>query len=248
MPNEIIRSLKERKSVRVYAERPILTVEKNEILNAALQAPTAGNMTLYTIIDVTDQHLKEQLAILCDNQPFIAKAPLVLIFLADWQRWYDSFTKVYGDDIRPPQLGDLWLAAMDANIAAQNTVVAAESFGIGSCYIGDIIENAEQIKELLDLPDYVVPACMLVYGYPTEQQKNRTKPTRFSQEFICHENSYKRFSAEEFEHYFQSRDDKSFDKEVSLTYKRKWNQEFMLEMNRSMEIWLEAFLDKKNSI
>jgi hypothetical protein len=127
-------------------------------------------------------------------------------------------------------------------------VVAAESFGIGSCYIGDIIENAEQIKELLDLPDYVVPACMLVYGYPTEQQKNRTKPTRFSQEFICHENSYKRFSAEEFEHYFQSRDDKSFDKEVSLTYKRKWNQEFMLEMNRSMEIWLEAFLDKKNSI
>lgn len=245
MPNKIIQSLNNRKSVRLYEDLPILEADKNIIINSALQAPTAGNMTLYTIIDVTEQQLKDQLAILCDNQPFIAKAPLVLIFLADWQRWYDSFKLLYGEDIRTPQVGDLWLAAMDANIAAQNTVVAAESLGIGSCYIGDIIENAEQIREIFDLPDFVVPACMLVYGYPTKQQKSRTKPARFTQEFICHENKYKRFSAAELEKHYFARAGKNFKQEVSHTYDGKWRQDFMQEMNRSMEVWLGSFMEKE---
>lgn len=145
---------------------------------------------LYTIIDITDQVNKDKLALLCDNQPFIAKAPLALIFLADTQRWYESF-KYAECEPRKPQAGDLLLACSDAVIAAQNTVVAAESFGIGSCYIGDILENREELCDLLDLSDYVVPATMLVYGYPTDQQKKRRKSVRFESKYIVHENAYK---------------------------------------------------------
>ena len=61
------------------------------ILKATFRAPTAGNMMLYSIIDISDQALKEKLAETCDHQPFIAKAPLVLLFLADYQRWYDYY-------------------------------------------------------------------------------------------------------------------------------------------------------------
>ena len=63
-------------------------------------------------------------------------------------------------------------------------MVAAESLGVGSCYIGDILENVEEHRCLLDLPDYVMPAAMVVYGYPTEQQKPRKKPQRFSSAYI----------------------------------------------------------------
>ena len=68
------------------------------------------------------------------------------------------------------------LAVCDALIAAQNAVVAAESLGIGSCYIGDIMENAEVHQMTLQLPKYVFPVAMLVFGYPTDQQKKRKKP------------------------------------------------------------------------
>ena len=86
--NDVIRQLLERKSVRVYEDREIGETEKQMILEAACQAPTAGNQQLYTILDITDKEKKEALAVLCDNQPFIAKAPLVLIFLADCRKWY----------------------------------------------------------------------------------------------------------------------------------------------------------------
>ena len=188
--NPIIQSLFDRKSMRVFLEKEIPAAEKALILESAIQAPTAGNLYLYSIIDVTEQKIKEELAVLCDNQPFIAQAKMVLIFLADYQKYYELYKLAVGENIEKPQLGDLMLATADALIAAQNTVVAAESLGIGSCYIGDILENHDEVCALLNLADYTFPACMLVYGYPTDQQKNRPKPRRFQVADIVFSNRY----------------------------------------------------------
>ena len=89
--NQVIQQLKERKSVRVFADKPIESEKVSAILEAAVNAPTAGNQQLYTIIHVTDPQLKAQLAESCDHQPFIAKAPLVLVFCADCRKWYNTF-------------------------------------------------------------------------------------------------------------------------------------------------------------
>ncbi len=241
--NEILQSMKMRKSVRVYEDRPIGREEKRAILEAALQAPTAGNMTLYTILDITDQSLKDRLAVTCDNQPFIAKAPLVLIFCGDYRRWYDVYQE-YGTDVRKPGEGDMIHAMIDAVIAAQNAVMAAESFGIGSCYIGDILENYEIHQELLHLPDHVVPACMLCFGYPTRQQKDRVKPTRFHIEDIVHENGYdKEKSARmkemllEHEHVTEDR----LPEHIRKFCQRKWNSDFSREMTRSCKEMLKSW-------
>ena len=158
--NEIIESLYKRKSMRVYEERTIPEEMKRIILEAAAQAPSAGCQQLYTILDITDKELKVALSETCDNQPFIAKAPMVLVFCADCKKWYDTYLEA-GCTPRKPGAGDLMLAVTDAAIAAQNAVVAAESFGIGSCYIGDIMENCEEQRRLLKLPEYVFPAEML---------------------------------------------------------------------------------------
>ncbi|MBE7057017.1 MAG: nitroreductase [Ruminococcaceae bacterium] len=236
--NETIRLINSRRSVRVYEDRDILPEEKQAILNAALQAPTAGNMTLYTILDITDQGIKDRLSVTCDNQPFISEAKMVLIFCADYKRWLDVFNANY-ENVRKPGTGDLFLAQADALIAAQNAVIAAESFGIGSCYIGDITENYEIHKELLNLPEYVVPAAMLCFGYPTEQQKNRNKPERIDVEYVVHENGYDSGRISDQENVFkaQSRGLKGedFSDWVKRFCERKWNSDFSVEMSRSCE-------------
>ncbi|MFT4005592.1 MAG: nitroreductase family protein [Lacrimispora sp.] len=241
--NQTIKELMERKSVRVYEERPIEPEKKALIIEAALQAPTAGNMTLYSIIDVTDQKKKETLAVTCDNQPFIAKAPMVLVFAADYQKWYDLFC-CYESEVRRPGMGDFLLAFDDALIAAQNAVVAAQSMGIGSCYIGDIMENYEVHRDLFDLPKYAVPAAMVVFGYPTKQQTEREKPKRLSREAVVSENSYRHFTPREFEDQLQKSKDReeNFERWLRAFCKRKWNSGFSVEMSRSAEAMIQSWI------
>lgn len=239
--NEIIRSLYDRKSVRVFENRPISAECKKKILMSAMEAPTAGNQQLYTILDITDQKLKDKLAVSCDNQPFIAKAPLILIFCADVLKWFDVF-KEGGSDPRKPGCGDLFLAVNDALIAAQNAVVAAESMEIGSCYIGDIMKQCELHREMLHLPSYVFPAAMLVFGYPTDQQKNRKKPERCRLEDMVQENVYQRRDGQQLRKMFDKETkNRSFEEWSQAFCKRKYNSDFSKEMSRSVQEYLKDY-------
>lgn len=239
--NETIKQLYERKSVRVFEDKEISKEDKMAIIKAATMAPTAGNQQLYTILDITDQELKEKLVKTCDNQPFIAKAPMVLIFCADCKKWYDAF-KGAGCEPRKPGVGDLLLAVSDTNIAAQNAVTAAWSLGIGSCYIGDIMENYEEQKQLLNLPEYVFPAAMLVFGYPTQQQIERTKPERAAMEHIVHENGYRVMGNDELKDLFSIRTgNKSYEEYMKAFCDRKFNSEFSQEMTRSVSAYIDEY-------
>lgn len=247
--NPTLEALSRRKSVRAYTDQPIPPQAKTAILNAALQAPTAGNMTLYTILDITDPAIKARLAVTCDNQPFIASAPMVLIFCADYHRWYELF-KRHVSPVRPPAQGDLLLANADAIIAAQNAVVAAESLGIGSCYIGDITEQFEIHRELLRLPEHVVPACMLCFGYPTQQQLDREKPPRFQVSDIVHENGYHTDQAARMEEMLLERNEAPSPGALSGWIQRfcarKWNSDFSVEMTRSCREMIQSWCGGEN--
>ena len=239
--NEVIRQLYDRKSIRVFMEREIDKVEKDAILRAATEAPTAGNQQLYTILDITDQTIKEKLVETCDHQPMIAQAKMVLIFCADCKKWYDAYLAV-GCQTRKPGVGDLMLACTDAMIAAQNAVTAAESLGIGSCYIGDIMENCETQRELLHLPEYVVPVGMLIFGYPTEQQIRRPKPERVEMKYIVHENGYIPLSQQDLEDMWTPRaGEKGYAAWMQAFCNRKYNSDFSREMTRSVAKYLEQF-------
>lgn len=239
--NEVIRQLHERKSVRVFTDREIEETLVQQILSAAVMAPTAGNQQLYTIVRITDPELKETLAETCDHQPFIAQSKLVLIFCADCLKWYDAFLCA-GCEPRKPGEGDLLLAVNDALIAAQNAVVAAHSLGIGSCYIGDIMENAEQHRRLLHLPEYVFPAAMLVFGYPTQQQLDRKKPERVEMRYIVHENGYQQLDEEQLRQMFAQRaGEKGYDGWMQAFCNRKYNSDFSREMTRSVRAYLKQY-------
>ncbi|MBU2597685.1 MAG: nitroreductase family protein [Actinobacteria bacterium] len=259
--NPVLKVIYERKSIRAYKNSDIPEDIKDEIIKAAMKAPTAGNMMLYSIIEVTDQSIKDTLAKTCDNQPFIAKAPLVLLFLADYQRWYDYFInsevpelcKRMNIEMRRPQEGDLFLACSDVIIAAQNAVIAAESLGVGSCYIGDIMENYEIHRELFDLPQYVFPIVLLCFGYPTEQQRERGQTRRFDKQFIVFKDKYRRLNKEEFNNMHKDLEERVF-KVNNFSpgaqnigqhfFLRKFNADFSKELNRSVREILQNWLHR----
>ena len=259
--NPVLKVIYERKSIRAYEKRDIPEDIKDEIIKAAMKAPTAGNMMLYSIIEVVDQSKKDTLAKTCDNQPFIAKAPLVLLFLADYQRWFDYF--IYSEvpalykrmnmEMRRPQEGDLFLACSDVVIAAQNAVIAAESLGVGSCYIGDIMENYEIHRELFDLPQYVFPIVLLCFGYPTRKQREREKTNRFDKQLIVFKDKYKRLNKEEFNNMQKDLEEKVAKISHFLPgaknigqhiFLRKFNADFSMEMNRSIREILQNWLHR----
>ena len=240
--NEVVKNLFERKSVRIFEDRPISPEDRLTILQAACQAPTAGNQQLYTILEITEPALKKRLSVTCDNQPFIADAPLVLLFCADCQKWYDAY-RYAGCTPGHPSAGDLTLAVEDSSLAAQNAVTAAWSLGIGSCYIGDIMEHCELHRELFQLPPYVFPAVMLVLGYPTARQRERTKPARCPLDSIVMENTYRKMDRDALYQMFSHKSgQQSYEDWMTAFCNRKYNSDFSREMGRSVREYLKEFL------
>ncbi|MCL2735212.1 MAG: nitroreductase family protein [Propionibacteriaceae bacterium] len=234
-----IDELLERKSVRIFEPEPIAEEVRQSILACAFAAPTAGNQMLYTILQIDDPEVRHRLAELCDHQMFIEQAPWVLVFLADSRRWHDAYA-LAGCDPRPAGVGDLMLACQDAMVAAQNAVVAAHAHGLGSCYIGDVLENREQIRDLLSLDEWVFPATVLILGRPTRQQARRPKPRRFDAKHIVLTDRYRRLSDEELRQMFADRGE-DFDTYVPAFCARKYMSDFSTEMTRSVAGYLTSY-------
>lgn len=258
--NPTLDLIQNRRSTRIYDPAPLAQEEKDAILNAAMRAPTAGAMMLYSIIEIDDQAVKDRLVDTCDHQPFIAAAPYLLLFLADYQRWMDLYEAAgcieRGRElgIAPRNLGegDLILAMMDAMIAAHTAVIAAESMGIGSCYIGDIIENWETHQAIFDLPRYTFPAALLCFGRPAGKREGPLVP-RFDRKFIVHRDRYQRFNPEELNdmhlpfglHSFEPRSyPNGAQNVVQFNFIRKFTAEFSIEMNRSVRAMLKNWQEE----
>ncbi|MCF8008486.1 MAG: nitroreductase family protein [Halanaerobiales bacterium] len=254
--NETLSLIKKRVSLRRYKDKDIEKNKLDKIINSAMRAPTAGNMMSYSIIVIKDPEKKELLSKTCDNQPFIKKAPVLLIFLADYQRLYDYFKicnlKEYCKDNElkfiKPNLASIFLGAGDAFIAAQNAVLAAEALDIGSCYIGDIVENYEIKKDLFDLPKYVLPVAMLSLGYYPDNYNKRIS-NRFDKKNIVFNEKYKRLDNRDLKEMYKDKESKlkennKFGAENfgQYIYARKFNTEFYKEMNRSLEVMIKRWL------
>jgi FMN reductase (NADPH) len=264
--NHVIETLQNRCSLRRYKEMMVSTAHKEVILKSMMRAPSAGNMMLYSVISIERQETKDILSRTCDNQPFIAKAPWILVLVADMQRWFDYYRlcdvpRYCAEHNLPyyqnPNLGDLFISVSDTLIAAQNAVIAAESLGIGSCYIGDIMENYETHRELFDLPDFAFPVAMLCLGYYPDDQKlePRSLRPRFGQQYIVFDEKYHRLDDSELRAMFSEREKTvpqpggnnpyHADNFGQLMYARKTGAPFFQEMHRSLQVAMQHWLGKK---
>ncbi len=234
--------LNHRRTIRKYTEQNISDKLMHELLGAAAQASNTGNMQAYSVIVTTDPIIKQQLAPAHFNQSMVMQAPAILTFCADFNR----FSKwCLQRDAEPGynNFQSFMAAAIDAVIFAQTFAVAAESKGLGICYLGTATYNAGEIIDILQLPKLVVPVTAITVGYPAE---NPPLTDRLPLESVVHHEKYNDFTKETIDLLYRSKENLEFYKNfVSENNKQTLAQVFtdVRYTKKNNEFFSEKYLN-----
>ncbi len=175
------------RSIRRYRPDPVADDVLHRILEAALRASSSGNMQSYSIVVTRDRALRERLHAPHMEQDMVLEAPVLLTFCSDFhrmRRWLALSGAADGfDDPFAFAVG-----AIDAVLASQNAALAAEAEGLGICYLGSTLANADAIAEVLELPQHVVPVVGFVLGHPAEEPGPRD---RLPLDGLVHDETYR---------------------------------------------------------
>ena len=172
--NQTIENLVKHVSVRDFKDETISENTKEELIKAAQSGSTSEFVQAFSIIEITDSDLRNQLSDITISSPHVKKADTFYIFVADLNR-QATMLKHHNQSLDSiKNMESLLVATVDTTIAAQNMAVAAESMGLGICYIGSIRNNIKQVAELLNLPKYTFPLFGMTIGVP--KVLNQTKP------------------------------------------------------------------------
>ncbi|WP_431474503.1 oxygen-insensitive NADPH nitroreductase [Marinobacter sp. KM021] len=166
--NPTIELLKSHRSIRKFKDQKIPRELFEDLIRAGQCAATSNHVQAYTIIHVVNPENRRKLAELAGGQTYVESCSDFLVFCADMKRATESAEKAGADVIRG-MTEQLLVASIDAALIAQNVVVAAESEGLGICYIGGIRNNPQEVSDLLKLPEHVYPVFGLCLGYPDQQ-------------------------------------------------------------------------------
>ncbi|MDR1054279.1 MAG: nitroreductase family protein [Prevotellaceae bacterium] len=223
------------RSIRVYKNKPVDQQLINEILEAGIRASNTGNMQVYSIVISTLPELIERLAPCHFNQP-ASKAPVQLTFCVDFNR----FTKWCKQRKAEPSYDNFlafFTGATDALLAAQNVCIAAESKGLGICYLGTTVYNAEKIIEILELPTGVVPIVTLVMGYPDEQPG---LTDRLPLEAVVHNETYHDYSEDAINRLYAEKESSSLTKELLEINKKETLAQIFTDNRYSKKLFVDV--------
>ncbi|MDF2923470.1 MAG: nitro/flavin reductase family protein [Paenibacillaceae bacterium] len=191
--NETIRTLLNHRSIRLYEDKPLTDEEIHLIVRSAQAAASSSFVQAYTIIGIKDKNMKIQLSALAGNQPYVAANGHLFVFCLDFHRLElaAQLEKVPPEEIEITlsSTEKFMVGVIDATLAAQNAVVAAESLGLGTVYIGGLRNHLPEVNELLGIPSRVVPLFALCVGYPVDLSQ---KKSRLPLDSIYHEEQYNR--------------------------------------------------------
>ncbi len=186
MSNPVLDLMHRHGSVRRYRPEPVPAELVTAIVHAAQRASTSSNLQMWTVIAVTDAEKRGRLAELCGNQRHIVDAPVFLAWCADLAR-LDCACELRGYDQVTDYVENFLVAAADVAIASQNAALAAESLGLGICYIGGLRSNPEGVIALLDMPRLTFPITGMTLGWPAAEPPIRP---RLATEAVLHWEHY----------------------------------------------------------
>ena len=194
--SETITLMKSHTSVRRFKEEAIPQEDLNEILSAAQMASSWKNFQSYSVILVRSQEKKDALFELVPQEA-IRQSAAFLLFVGDLNR-AEKGARLHTDTFQPQGVEGLLITAVDAALAGQNTLLAAESLGYGGVIIGLVRYKSVEIAELFNLPDYTYPVFGIALGVPN--QKHDVK-LRLPLENVVFEEEYQEQTAEAIEVY-----------------------------------------------
>ena len=191
-----------RRTVRSFLDTPVEEEKVQQLLDAAIQAPSGGNIQPISIIRIEKPESRDKLAKLAVNQPWVAKAPLCLLFCIDFHRtgkWAQAEGASFGGE---KALMSFLLAYADVFCSAENALLCATSLGLGTVYIGMVLAAMTEIRSEFGLPDKVVPVVALCVGYP---KKIPAGITKLSKAAMVHSERYEEKSPEELKQLYREK-------------------------------------------
>ncbi|SFJ89850.1 FMN reductase (NADPH) [Halobacillus dabanensis] len=240
--NQTIETLLNHRSIRKFKEEPITETQLDTIISAAQQASTSSYMMAYTIMGVTDEAKKAKLAEIT-GQGYVKNNGHLMIFCADlYRHTLHATPEQYEQMLSNLENSEHFLvSAIDAALAAQNAAIAAESMGLGICYIGSIRNQLDKVDEILGLPKHVIPLFGMVLGVPDHQPD---KKPRLPKQAVYFENEYNR------EHHAELQ---AFDQTIAEYYQSRqtntrndsWTDQMLRRFTNPMRMDVTGIVKKK---
>lgn len=206
---QMIDLLRSRRTIRKYTSDEVSDELLNKILEAGCRTSTTGNMQVYSIIVTRDAERKKALAPLHFNQKMTTDAPVVLTFCADFNR-FNKWCELNNASPGYDNFLSFITASIDALLVAQTVCIAAESEGLGICYMGTTTYMAHKIIELLKLPKGVVPVTTVTLGWPSELPE---QTDRLPQKAVIHNEFYSDYTNEELRGYYAEKEGRADSKQ-----------------------------------
>jgi nitroreductase len=178
------------RSVRRFLPRAVSDQTLEFLVAAAQSAPTSSNLQLWSVVTVSDPERRRELAKVAGGQSHVERSPLFLVWLADLHRISEIADRRRTSKDAVPYLETFLSAVVDTALAAQNAVVAAESLGLGTVYIGAVRNQPNRVAEILSLPPNVLAIFGMCVGWPDPEIQTAIKP-RLPQEVVLHRDVYR---------------------------------------------------------
>ena len=186
---DVFDTIKKHRSIRKYKDRDVKQEDLDKILEAAQLAPSSINGQQWSIIVVKNDETKKQFAELTGGQEWVAKAPVFLVFVADYYRAGIALKKEGKEFKNIESIEATMVSAVDVGLAFSNAMNVAEQLGYGIVPIGAVRRDPKKVIELLDLPELVYPVVGMCIGVPDE---NPMSKPRFPKEAMIHQEKYNR--------------------------------------------------------
>ncbi|MBV6716988.1 oxygen-insensitive NADPH nitroreductase [Paenibacillus chitinolyticus] len=238
--NSVIDLLTRHRSIRKFKPDPIPGDQLQAIVASAQMASTSSSVQAYTIIAATDPALKKELARLAGNQAYVEQCGLFLVFCADLNRLRKA-TEQSGE-VFHQNTESFLVASMDAALAAQNAAIAAESLGLGICYIGGIRNNPDGVAEALKLPELVYPVFGMCVGVPDQEPSLRP---RLPQTAVLHENGYQSERSDEGVRQYDETTRKYYEERTGGKQSVTWSRSMADKYRQPVRAHLKPFLEKQ---
>ncbi len=238
--NDIIDLLCSHRSIRKFSDKPISEEQLSAIIRAGNAAATSSNLQVRTVIRVTDKEVRAQMAQAAGPQPYIAEAPEYLVFCGDFLR-PEQCSNMHHVPMVFGMMEQFILATVDVALMAQNCVIAAESMGLGVCYIGGLRNDPTLVSDLLHLPEQTFPLFGLCLGYPA--QAPELKP-RLPVSVMMKQDRYNLDDASQIAAYDQQMRD-YYQARTGGTKDSSWSEEISDLLSRELRPHMRGFLDEQ---
>jgi FMN reductase (NADPH) len=243
--NQVIETILNHRSIRKFEDRALSQEQIETIIQCAQAASTSSFIQAYSIIGIKNPDKKRRLAEIAGNQAYVESNGHLFIFCADLHR-HEVIAEMENQDLTTSlqSTEKFMVGLIDATLAAQNAVLAAESMGLGACYIGGIRNNLEAVCDLLQIPNRVIPLFGVVMGYP--QQQPDKKP-RLPLNHVYHEDTYQQ-NSETYQSQLQA-----YDKTISAYYEERtngkrndtWSAQMANMLRSPKRMYMKEFVEKK---